>query len=74
MSQHLLLLLVILGNFRGQKMAWVLVSGEPESRTPGFCVGSGVSEEEGEEDVRKKEGVRCQKGGERGPGRPGEME
>lgn len=55
-------------------MAWVLVSGEPESRTPGFCVGSGVSEEEGEEDVRKKEGVRCQKGGERGPGRPGEME
>lgn len=35
--------------------AWVLASGELESRTPGFCMGSVVSEEEGEGNVRRRE-------------------
>lgn len=58
MSQQLLLALVILGNVGGQRgmpRAWVLASGELESRTPGFCMGSVVSEEEGEGNVRRRE-------------------
>lgn len=65
MSQHLLLPFVILGNSGDKRWlqgTWALVSGKLESRTPGFCVGSGVSEEEREEDIRKNEGVRCKKG------------
>ena len=56
---------MILGNSGDKRWlqgTWALVSGKLESRTPGFCVGSGVSEEEREEDIRKNEGVRCKKG------------
>lgn len=56
MFQHLLLPLVILGNFRRRdelEGTWVLATEEMESRTPGLCVGSQVSGEEREGDIRK---------------------